>query len=482
MSGKRLTWNWMFVGTLAALGWLSWPTRMDAQCSGNLGNTGVYANCAAGSGIGVQGSAAYIDASYVTGTASKFDVCAKINAVLKSSGYPTAGAVIDARGVGSGTAQVCSISPWGGTAPSGGWRPATILLPSGIIVIPAGWILPNATRIIGENAGPNTSATDGVTTIQACVTSTTGCSSNLSGAMITMGSSSASYNCPSAGCIGVGVEDLWLDGQGLSINGISNTVSQELSYVKHVNLYQIIGTGLGLSGTSQNSGPYTDIGFALGAGTAAAGTTCVHISGVETRGIHGLTCVGNIGSGTVPSSAVILDASNNSIEDAEIQGFGTGILIGQNSNAQNDVLLNIRGGLNVSTVVAITSVSGKIVSNISIMAASDGGNTSAVTIQDNRTTPASTITAPTVAMYVLGSPIDANGSPIGYTRFTTAIGQPTWGVGSSIPSPLTGCTVGSLYSNTSGSGTGTSINTWYVCTPKSTNKCSSTASCWTPIG
>jgi|HubBroStandDraft_5_1064220.scaffolds.fasta_scaffold00429_10 hypothetical protein len=483
---KTMNCAWMLFGILAVLSiCLSHPIQMQAQCSGSTGNPAVYAKCGTGGTIGIQGSSAYIDASVIPGTGAKTDVCARINAVLQSSTvtYPTAGAVIDARGVGSGTTQVCSISPWGGTAPTGGWRPATILLPSGVIVIPAGWTLPNETRIIGENAGPRSGTTDGVTTIQACVTGTTGCSANLSGTLITMGSSVAAYNCPSTGCIGVGVQDLWLDGNGLSVNGISNTFSEDLSYVKHVNLYQIVGTGMGLSGTSQNSGPYTDIGFSLGSSTAAAGTTCAHILSVSTRGIHGLTCTGNTsGSGTIPTSAVVLDTSNSSIEDVEIQGFGNGILVGENASAQNDVLLNIRGGTNVSKVIAIANVSGNTVSDISVIAASNGGNTSSTTIQDNRTSPASSITASTVAIYVLGNPIDASGTAFGYTRFTTAIGQPTWAVGSSTPSPTTGCTVGSLYSNTSGSGTGTSINTWYVCTPKSSNKCSSSASCWTPIG
>src|SRR4029077_16877456 len=181
------------------------------------------------------------------------------------------------------------------------------------------------------------------------------CAANFSGNMITMGSSVTSFNCPSAVCIGVGVEDLWLDGKGLTINGISNSVSQELSYVKHVNLYQIVGTGIAISGTSQNSGPYTDIGFSLGTAPPASTTACAHIITASTRGIHGLTCTGNLSSGTIPTSAVLLDASNNSIEDVTVQGFKNAVLIGSNASAQDDVLLNIRGGTNVSTVVGITN-------------------------------------------------------------------------------------------------------------------------------
>ena len=65
---------------------------------------------------------------------------------------------------------------------------------------------------------------------------------------------------------------------------------------------------------------------------------CAQISGVQTQGIHGLTCVSN-GS---PSAAVLLDASNNSIEDVSIDGFIDGIVVGENANAQSNVLFNIQ--------------------------------------------------------------------------------------------------------------------------------------------
>lgn len=479
-SATKLAHNSTFFVVVILVG-LACPTRTQAQCPFSLGNTGAYASC--GTGINPKGSAAYIDASVFTRTDGKTDVCAKINAVYlsTSSPYPTAGAVIDARGVLPPAAtglQVCTISPWAGTPPSGKWPPATILLPAGTIAIPSGWVLPNETRIVGENGGSSAAGTAGLTTIQACLTTTSGCpSSNFSGTMITMGNSVAINNCQSTGCIGIGVEDLWLDGKGLSVTGISNTFSTDLSYVRHVNLYQIIGVGLTVASTSQNSGPYTDVGFSLGTATAVANTVCAHITNVSTRGIHGLTCTGNVGTGTIPSNAVVLDASNNSIEDVEIQGFGNGVLIGQNDSAQNDALLNISGGTNVSNVISITNVSGKTVSDISIVGVTNG-NGSAKTIQDARTSPATTISAPTVGLYVLGDPVDSSGSPIGYTRFTTAVGVPTWAVGGSTPSPTTGCTVGSLYSNAQGSGTN---KTWFVCLPK--NKCTpNTATCWTPIG
>jgi hypothetical protein len=65
--------------------------------------------------------------------------------------------------------------------------------------------------------------------------------------------------CNSA-CSGVSVENLSLDGQGLSINGIANAYAAmssatASSYVKNVTLFQILGTGLSVTGSTQGSGP-----------------------------------------------------------------------------------------------------------------------------------------------------------------------------------------------------------------------------------
>jgi len=63
------------------------------------------------------------------------------------------------------------------------------------------------------------------------------------------------------------VENLSLDGQGQAINGIANANAASSasaaasSYVKNVTLFQIVGTGLSISGNTQGSGPYTNITF-----------------------------------------------------------------------------------------------------------------------------------------------------------------------------------------------------------------------------
>jgi hypothetical protein len=444
-STKKLVLSWSFWATvLVFLGWISaFSTRVQAQV---IGNNAVY-----NSGTTTTGSSAWIDASVFSGT----DVCAVLNAVFKSTAnpYPAAGAVIDARGVTPGTTQTCSISPWGGlTTPP----PSTILLPSGTIVINNSLTLPNKTRIIGAGGG-SLSTSGGTTTVQAGT-------SFPSATMLVMGSSSL---CGTS-CTGISVENLWLDGQGQSINGILNQFGQELSYVKRVTFYQLLGTGLSLTNTNAvNSGPYSDLASSLGSFSASASSTtaCVQIKGISTRGLHGLTCIGNTGgTGTIPNAGVFLDASNNSVEDVQVKGFLDGVRVGSNASAQGDVLFNISGGTNVSNVVNITSVTGKSVSDLSLMAvtngavAGSGGATN--TILDSRTS--TTLTDATVGMYVLGKVMTSgSGTIIGESRFTSSPNVATWGVGSTSPSGT--CKVGSLFSNTNGTTSG--HNTWFVCTP-----------------
>jgi hypothetical protein len=455
-STNKLALRWLFSGAmLVFLGWISaFPIRTQAQ--GTLGNNAVY-----NSGTNTVGSSAWIDASVF----STADVCAALNAVFRStvSPYPTLGAVIDARGVNPGTTQTCSISPWSGvTTPP----PSTILLPSGTIVINNGLTLPNKTRLIGAGGG-SLSTSGGATIIQAG-------SSFPSATMFIMGSSAL---CGTS-CTGISLEDLWLDGQGQSINGILNQFGQELSYVKRVTFYQLLGTALSLTNTNAvNSGPYSDLAFSLGSHSAFASSTtaCVQIKGISTRGLHGVTCIGNTGSsGTIPNAGVLLDASNNSLEDIHVEGFGDGVRVGSNASAQGDVLFNISGGANVTNVVNITNSTGKSVSDLSLMAitngavAGSGGATN--TIADSRTS--TTLADATVGMYVLGKAMTSgSGTVIGESRFTSSPNAATWGVGSVSPSGT--CKVGSLFSNTSGTAHGS--NTWWVCTP------SGSTTTWTDI-
>jgi hypothetical protein len=241
----------------------------------------------------------------------------------------------------------------------------------------------------------------------------------------------------------ISIENLMLDGFSLNINGIGNATTLS-SYIDHVTMYRILGTGLVLS--SQNWGPYTNITFDSGP-SALSTTTCANITGPNGLGIHGLTCIAI----TAANAAVYLDSSSNSIEDVRIAGFLDGVLVGSQGAAQSNVLLNIFGDTIISTntpsPVNVIHLSGlHTVTDISIMGVNNVGGGSDNTIKDDLTS--TTLADPYVAMYVLGK--SANG---GYSRFTTSPHAATWGSGASTPSGACGASsAGSLYSNTSGTG------------------------------
>ena len=435
------TTGWMLVRFLGVLlfGVSVLPTCAKAQGAGN--NAVYYYVSLTNTGQCCKGSSAFIDSSVFGGSST--NICGVLNSILASTSYPAAGAVIDARGLpGVGTSMTCTGSPWAGiTNPP----PSTILLPataaSAPIVIPTPWVLPNNTRLIGQGDNDPSSASPR-TTIQA--------SSSFSGNMIQFGSSSSSV-CPSSVCTGISVENLTLDGQGGSINGIVNQYSQDFSYVDHVNLYQIRGYGLTVSTSANNSGPYSNITFDLGSYSGTTGTVCATINGLSgTHGIHSLTCMSK---NSDPPAAVLLDSSNNSIEDVRIAGFYDGIRVGANANAQSNVLANIIGDTNPVlggntpiNVVHITNL-GHTVSDLSIMGANNatGGSSSTVTIQDDLT--GAQLTDTSVGIYALG---ESPSSGTSYSRFTTSPSQPTWAVGTNYPQGS--CARGSLYSCTGGSG------------------------------
>jgi hypothetical protein len=204
----------------------------------------------------VVGSSAFIDASMFG--AQNTDICAVLNFILKPSNHilPATGGVIDARGLpgNTQTSMTCSISPWAGIPNP---PPSTILLPATTgatsIVIPSTWFLPPNTHLIGEGDSITSGGFTPGTTLMAA--------SNFSGtAMISFGSSSL---CSSP-CSGISVENLTLNGAGQSIDGIDNALSQDASYVDHVSLFRIRGTGLAISGNANHSGPYSNITFDLG--------------------------------------------------------------------------------------------------------------------------------------------------------------------------------------------------------------------------
>jgi hypothetical protein len=356
-------------------------------------------------------------------------------------GYPSAGAVIDARGLNSvNTSMSCSAgwTPWNSGSAFVN-VPSTILLPAGTIVIPTSWVLPQNTHLIG--VGDSISSSSGVgTTIQACKS----VSCTFSGDMIDFGTAAS---CPS-GCTAVSIENLVLDGQGQSINGIVNQYSQTFSYIDHVSLYQIVGTGLSVSGSASHSGPYSNVTFDTGAYSGVSATTCASINGLsDTRGLHHWSCKSETNDAT---AGILLDSSNNTVEDVRLIGFYDGIRVGANANANSNVLLNVYGdtalgsGLTPINTVHIESLS-STVTDLSIMGLGNAGGSGTITLKDDLTsTQLSGTSDPYVSIYALGK--SANG---GYSRFTTSPNAATWGVGSVAPG-TNSCSPGSLYSRTSG--------------------------------
>jgi hypothetical protein len=342
---KRLASRWIILPVVVAFVSLLLTPPVASQLT-SPGNDAVY-----NSSGNVTLSPAFIDASVFVGSGQGSDICDVLykifNGVFFKNGYPSTGAVIDARGISGATNLTCTHgSPWteGSTTVS---LPSTILLPATggatptPIIIPnsSPWILPSNTHLIGEGDGipvysSGTLVSTPGTTIQA--------KSGFSGSMIQFGAPPPV--CPSNVCTGISVENLTLDGGGQSVNGITNGFAQDVSTVDHVSLYQIRGTGLLIQGTANNSGPYSNITFDLGGTSGTSQTVCASINGPSrTRGLHGLTC---ISPDNVPPAAVLLDSSNNSIEDTRIVGFYDGIRIGAYNDAQSNVLFNIIGDTN----------------------------------------------------------------------------------------------------------------------------------------
>jgi hypothetical protein len=280
--------------------------------------------------------------------------------------------------------------------------------------------------------------------------------------MIEMGASTLSCGSGTTpNCPGVQIEHLELNGisQSASTYGIKNAFSQELGYVNDVAFTNMSTAGLYLSTShASNSGPYTNL-------TMSNVQACVEINGTNgTRGFHGLTC--SLVSSA--SAGVFLDARNNSLEDIYISGTSAqdGILIGDAAPAQSNILFNIRGST-LKNVIHISSdqTSGSTncppssgaynVCDLTILGVTRSGGTNS--IEDDLTGP--TLTNANVGMYIVGEPVQAGSSFIGYSRFTSSTSLPSWLVGTGAPSGSS-CTVGDLYSRTSG-GSGTS--TVYGC-------------------
>jgi hypothetical protein len=384
-----------------------------------------------------------VDASQFQGLNDDF--CSTIYKILHPLSYPATGEVIDARGITARLTCAIGTSPWLQTT---GYlnKPSTILLPAGTINIPHAWILPNNTHLIGEATNAPGSTGNLQTTIQTT-------SSSFTGPMIQFGDN----NCPTAGCTGISVEQVTLNGSLATASGIVNQNSGAQSYVDHVNMYQLLGTGLLVSGSgAYDSGPYNNITFNV-AGTPNSSTVCVQILNAgKTRGIHGLTC----DSGTSDASAaILLDSSNNSIKDVRILGFHDGVLVGHSAAAQSNVLLNITGDTadgcfpTCLMTINVVHITNNTVSDLSILGVTNAGGAGTTTIQDDLTS--TTLTDPSVAMYVLG---ESDSSGTLHSRFTTSQHAPSWTAGAGSPVTAASCAMGSLFSDSSG-------GALYVCTP-----------------
>jgi hypothetical protein len=405
----------------------------DSQAQSSKGKNAI---CASTSGCSTTtASQSFIDASVFAATG--VDFCGVLNGILISTSYSTS--VIDARGLpgATGTSMTCtSGTPWNNGS-SFINKPSTILLPAGTITIPSAWVLPNGTHLVGEGDNPSYGST-----IRATFSS---------GGMIQMGTS-----CPTPGCTAISIENLILDGNKNGVDGIVNQNAQDLSYVDHVALYQILGTGLSISSSSNNSGPYTNIAFDTGGGNGTTLTHCLNINGTTgIKGVHGLNCVSR---GITPAPAgILLDASSNSIEDVRIVGFDDGIRIGSVAIAESNVLINILG----DTVPAVPSPiyvvhienAGYTVSDLTVLGASNSGVAGTYTIHDDVTS--TDLSDSSVAMYIVGKQADG-----GYSRFTTSPNAPTWATGTN--SPTGSCTKGSVFS-CSGSSSSCGSHVLYGC-------------------
>ena len=297
------------------------PSGIEAQV---IGNKATYNSSSVPSS-----SQVWIDASAFCGTsnadcASGSDICsAVLNAALAK--VPSTGETVDARGVvpasSTSGSYTCTTNPFASLMD----YPTTLLLPAYAIVTSATWELPNNTRIIGEGQGTQLVAASG-----------------MSGDLIEMGTSTL---CPS-GCTSIGIEHLLLNGANTTslTAGINNLGAQGGSYVNDVNFYSFSNTGLIVSTGGANSGPYSNITFGTNS-TGSAVPKCVDLE-AQTLGVHGITCTGNTSATyTQGESAIWINASNNSIEDAHLELYWDGIEVGNISGGtvSNVVISNVTG-------------------------------------------------------------------------------------------------------------------------------------------
>jgi len=493
------------------------PTRLDAQ----QGEKAVYATS-----NNLAPSTVWVDASAFCGSVgtssctSTTDLCSVVNsAILKLVTVSSAGGIVDARGVlpppGSSQSQQpgsipCNSNPFS----SSNGNPITVLLPAFQINFTTGisWIIPSNIHLVGA----------GLATLLLGPTSLSQGATNL----IEMGAPPSGGTC-STTYTGIVIEHLQINTNG-AYGGIDNQCATSGSYVNDVrisgnpstcnsnNNYQgcLQGNALTVGTGAINSGPYTDIivlsvpGSTCGpAATAAANISCVSVS-AQTRGIRGVTCLGNqmTGSGASVAGGIVISASNNSIQDAHVESFYDGIQI--SGTTSNVLVSNVATGgtsgclnNNVTNAVHIcgpNSPGGSVypqcspssaVTNVSLTGIANDTTINddplllPNTVLDDQTatiigcnSPASSTCTPnsnpleamggTTGFYVLGGPSGAGGP---YTRLTVSPANSnfygshvtpvaTWGIGAVAPGGQ--CyTPGAIYSDAAAT-SGPSV---YVC-------------------
>ena len=397
------------------------------------------------SGSNTQPSSAIIDASVQSGS----NICEVLYNALNS--VSQAGVAIDARGVSTTTSCASSETPWQSPGNTTLTQPSILLLPAGTITSKATWQIPAGTRLVGMGSGSTK-----ITTIKNTTSST----------ILQMGTSS----CSPSPCVGVAVEHLSITGSSATSDAIYNNNAGQGSYVNDVYINSVQGIGVYVGSGALGSGPYSNITFDAKSGDSSS-TVCLQIL-TSTLGVRGLNCTAK---DTTPSAGIEVDGSNNTLEDITVTEFLDGIEVGLNGSASNNIIRNVTDFSNTATDRATVHIYSGVADLILLGIQNACGSTQgchASTVYDEVT--ATQLSDLTLSMYVLGRASGSTGNL--YSRFTTAVATtgsalapnyapnaPTWIVGGQNPPTTTGCSLGSLYSNT-----GTSGNSLWVCTPSST--------------
>ena len=470
---SRMAGRWKITITGVLFVWSSMVIHAQTINPGNAGNNAIWVNSST-----ISPSTAYIDADAFSasngGPPTNTDLCLTLQYIYATAGLiPAGGAVIDARGIAVGLSKPCTVNPWAGLTPP----PTTVLLPAGGIFLQAMWTVPSGTHLIGQRRNTN---------IGLAPTNTIG-----TGFMIRMGPA-APCSCPATGCAPVVLEQVTLQPTSTVstyVAGIDNECSGPLSYLDHVNFYQLAGVGLFVGSGAAGSGPYTALSYTAGDycfnNSGPCPSQCVNLQ-ATTRGVHGITCTmqSNTSTNRADEAAIIVNAQN-SIEDIHIEGFYDGVLVGSTGSAAGSTLLHLTSGnggsssgpvlntvhiCNPASPAPNTACTGYASSNAGDIFISDVTNNTGnggLLIKDDVTSTSVGVPPGSSIEYVTGLYSLGEALAGGYSRFSTTTattpspGTPTWGVanlGSS--SPSTPCPAGSVFSNTGGSSKADAV---YVC-------------------